>query len=492
MTDADNLPPFDRVPLGPPPLPKVDDLPPLPTVPPPRASRPPADKPKPEPAPTPTPVAAKPAPAAATARDLLRPSRKLVAGAAAVASLAAGIGGIYLTGRTTPAPKEVSEAPTPATGFKPSGAGVEVLPQPKVELLPPAAPVELPTTFPTLSNDPPAVSARTTPAVPVLEPTNSRPGWADRTTVPGINPNDPPLRVAPLELPTSVTASATRLPDISLPGVTLPAPVVQAGGEAPAAVPAVPVILPPAIPTPSLPAPKVEAPPAPAEKPKDPTTIPPVVAVPAGPTEAKPVTLPPSPFTAADGKPLTEVKPAAVPVVPNPVTLPPAEGPKPPVPTQTTPVLPQPGFNTVPQAEPPTLPVTPKPTTPPSAAVPLPAAGDNPFRTPDAAPPTAVAPFPPVAAEPQRPALAAPLGAAFLKPAGAADVRTDFDVELHDPKPADTYETISKLHYGDTRYAAALRAFNRNQLIGGGRNVEVPPAAELKRRYGTASDRPVR
>ena len=79
-----------------------------------------------------------------------------------------------------------------------------------------------------------------------------------------------------------------------------------------------------------------------------------------------------------------------------------------------------------------------------------------------------------------------------MKPAGATEVKTDFDVDLHEPKAADTYESISKLYYGDTRYAGALRAFNRNQALGGGRSVEVPPAAELRKRYGGGADRPVR
>ncbi len=500
MTDADNLPPFDRVPLGPPPppridLPKVDDLPPLPVMPPSQPARPgkpPADKPKPMP--TPTPVAATPAPKPAsladTARDLLRPSRKLVAVAAAVASLAAGVAGVYLTGGTAPAPKAVAEAPTPATAAKPPVATIEVPQVPDVaDSTPPAVPVVLPAAFAPMSNDPPAVSARTTPAVPVLEPINSRGTWADRATAPSINPNNPPPLAAPRELPLSVPTTATLLSEISLPGVTLPEPpaVTQVGGEAPA----VPAIPPPAMPpVPSLP-PKVETPPAPADKPQDPVAIP-VVSVPTGLPDVKPVGAPPSPFSVADPKPPGEVKPAA-PVALNPVTLPPTEGRKPLLPAPTTaPALPPPGAFDAGRPADPQVFVAPKPTTPPAAVAPLPVVGDNPFKMPDATPPPAVAPFPPVAAEQPRPVLAAPLGAAFLKPAGAADVRTDFDVELHDPKPADTYETISKLHYGDVRYAAALRAFNRNQPLADRRSVEVPPAAELKRRYGATSDRPVR
>jgi len=90
--------------------------------------------------------------------------------------------------------------------------------------------------------------------------------------------------------------------------------------------------------------------------------------------------------------------------------------------------------------------------------------------------------------------------AAFTKPSGTRDVKpvvatsapkTDFDVDLYDPKANDSYESISQDVYNDKRYAAALRAFNRNQPLQGGRLVELPPIFVLKRRFPNAGAAPV-
>lgn len=71
-----------------------------------------------------------------------------------------------------------------------------------------------------------------------------------------------------------------------------------------------------------------------------------------------------------------------------------------------------------------------------------------------------------------------------MRPVAAATApKTDFDVDLYDPKKDDSYESISQDIYNDKRYAAALRAFNRNQQLQGGRLVELPPIYVLKRRY---------
>jgi hypothetical protein len=82
--------------------------------------------------------------------------------------------------------------------------------------------------------------------------------------------------------------------------------------------------------------------------------------------------------------------------------------------------------------------------------------------------------------------------AGFSKPSGTNDVKpivatstpkTDFDVDLYDPKRGDSYETISQEYYNDRRFAKALEAFNRNQPLQGGRMVEVPPIHILKKRF---------
>jgi hypothetical protein len=77
-----------------------------------------------------------------------------------------------------------------------------------------------------------------------------------------------------------------------------------------------------------------------------------------------------------------------------------------------------------------------------------------------------------------------PGGTTEVKPVGAASApKTDFDVDLYDPKANDTYEAISLEYYNDKKWAAALRAFNRNQPLQGGRFVEVPPIHVLKKRF---------
>lgn len=84
-----------------------------------------------------------------------------------------------------------------------------------------------------------------------------------------------------------------------------------------------------------------------------------------------------------------------------------------------------------------------------------------------------------------------PSGTADVKPVAATAPKTDFDVDLYDPKKDDSYESISQSIYNDKRYAAALRAFNRNQQLQGGRLVELPPIYILKRRYPNMTGTPV-
>ncbi|MCS6865053.1 MAG: hypothetical protein RMJ56_11790 [Gemmataceae bacterium] len=61
--------------------------------------------------------------------------------------------------------------------------------------------------------------------------------------------------------------------------------------------------------------------------------------------------------------------------------------------------------------------------------------------------------------------------------------RTTFDVDLHHPSATDTYESISLEFYNDRRFANALRAFNRNLPLQGGRMVEVPPLHILRKQF---------
>jgi hypothetical protein len=191
----------------------------------------------------------------------------------------------------------------------------------------------------------------------------------------------------------------------------------------------------------------------------------------------------------------------APPVIPKP----PAGTPMttlPPIPNTTTPA---PGLN-VPAPTPTPTPgglgtaVAPKPPAPeaviptpvPKPEVPpIPAPGATGAGTPGTLPMIDPTPRPEV--KPPAPAgLGAP--ATFTKPSGAAEVRpnvpetlpkTKFDVDLHNPTAGDTYESISKEFYNDARFAPALKAFNKNLPLQGGRYVEVPPLHVLKRQFPT-------
>jgi hypothetical protein len=93
--------------------------------------------------------------------------------------------------------------------------------------------------------------------------------------------------------------------------------------------------------------------------------------------------------------------------------------------------------------------------------------------------------LPPIEATP-RPDFTKPPGGTAPLPAGpGADARTpqtSFDVDLYQPKSGDSYESISRDYYNDTRYARALAAYNRNKQLAGG-HVEVPPIHVLRKHY---------
>jgi nucleoid-associated protein YgaU len=58
---------------------------------------------------------------------------------------------------------------------------------------------------------------------------------------------------------------------------------------------------------------------------------------------------------------------------------------------------------------------------------------------------------------------------------------TSYDEDIYEPKAGDTYESISREFYNDTRYAVALRAYNGNQALQRGGRVMVPPLHIVKR-----------
>lgn len=265
-------------------------------------------------------------------------------------------------------------------------------------------------------------------------------------------------------------------------------------------------------------------PPTPAPTPPDPTppgsipavgvpTVPPVgvpIPTPAPPTGYQPlatgneVVIPPlvvvPPLaTPAGGPIIPHVPPPAEVVVPTPTII--TAGASDPVPPPTIPNLPSPTGPVVPTA--PTIPAA-APTqqgTGPGTAVPAPVAVPNIPLTPTGTGPSVPSPFGPpmetsggAAANLKFGPQDVPGSFALTKPSdppvrSAEPARTDFDLDLHEPKAGDTYATISKLHYGDAKYADALRAFNRNAELGR-TAVDVPPMYVLRKRYTQLIGRP--
>ena len=283
-----------------------------------------------------------------------------------------------------------------------------------------------------------------------------------------------PIRIDPakaLAIPELVTpkapAAPARLPEIiaitPTPTVVLevaPPTIIPAAASDPFVLPSLPTI-PSPVPTPVPVVPgapailKVELPASPPTIPVLPGAIDPKVALPA-----------PGPIVFLEPPAIPTTPPAPTPVVPTPVPV---------VPSAPTPVIP-----TTP-APTPVVPITPAPT----PIVPMP----DPF--PPVAP---VAPMPKTD-WPSPPSagvltLSKPPGGESVPAAALSAPRTDYDVDLHDPKPKDTYDAISKQHYGDAKYAAALKAFNRNLDLGQGVAVQVPPIYVLRKLGTSATVRP--
>ena len=80
----------------------------------------------------------------------------------------------------------------------------------------------------------------------------------------------------------------------------------------------------------------------------------------------------------------------------------------------------------------------------------------------------------------------------FTKPSGTPAVTaigattdrapsTTYDVDIYSPRQGDTWEAISREFFGDARFAAGLRAYNRNRAVPGNSPVDVPPLSVVKR-----------
>lgn len=347
--------------------------------------------------------------------------KQLVVGAVAALSLFAGIGAVRMM---FPA-KDDAQPPAPVTAAVDDKVKFATPPAAK----PPAPEVETPRTLSALPPLP------TFPAAPVGGPP------------PAINPTGI-YALPPSAAPTiAVEPQPVVLPPI--PNFTAPPPPT---GVVPAAFPAMPPTPPAVVPTPPAPG----------------AGLPPLPALPAAPPSGL---APPSvdlPLLPAPGG----VAPPVIPKAADPV-FPPIPGGVGAPPLGTLPPVPEvkPAFPDV---------------KPPAAVAPPVGVTPHPF-------PVGVGPktdVKPPAFDP--PALGTPTG--FTKPAGASDAKpiapefapkTTFDVDVHDPKANDTYETISLEFYNDKRFATALKAFNQNQPLQGGRYVNVPPIHVLKRQFPT-------
>jgi hypothetical protein len=258
-----------------------------------------------------------------------------------------------------------------------------------------------------------------------------------------------PLPVAPPVTPAEFTAPGARpvppTPPATLP--PLPPAVVPVGGidgKAFPTGPAAPTVVPAAPPLVPAAPPLVPAAPAKVDLPALPSAVP--SAPPAAPL------LPAAPSVVPAAPPLVPTAPPLVPTAPALVPAPPAVTPAPPVVG---------------------APVTPQPLVPtPPALVP----------TPPALVPTPPALIPTPTLVPTPPTVTPTAGVRPGMPDRAP--QTTFDVDLHEPKAGDTYESISKAFYNDARYGAALAAYNQGRPLTAGRQVDVPPVHVLRQRHG--------
>ena len=430
-----------------------------------------------------------------------RRRRVAIAGLAGV-SLAAGIAGVRMlwpvpeaAAPPTPPPQtETAKAeapkplPLPAASVEPAPVGAPQPPAPPSASTPAApyglvSPPDAPPRSPTVSAEPspfPAspAAAKTTPlpepdALPAFAAPAAPSGSVAPPVSDGFKPVAPPVMTPPMPdslIPIGATAPAAPTapaPPASGSSGPPPLPALPGGGPAaPAPLPA-PSATPPA--APALPQPSgLDAPPAP----KGPTSVLPDLPG-----------LPSAPAAPGGG-------PAAPPAPPMGSPVPPATPAAPPV------GLPAPVVGKSPLTEAvltPPAPLVDKPTTTPvKPPVPAPVIG-LPDQPPDLTPP---APTPPAPTPAPAAGVSQPGGVKLeftkpaetpVKPAAPAVAertpQTSFDVDLHEPRAGETYDTISREFYNDTRYGKALAEYNRRKPLQGGGHVEVPPIHVLKKRF---------
>jgi len=389
----------------------------------------------------------------------LNPTRRQVGiAASAVFSLAAGVAAVRLI---SPPPADhppaaapqtlVAEAPKPAVVAAHPPA--ETVPAPKAFPADPHAIPLAPSHAPAPPRGGPSVSVELLPppAYPVVPAYAATPA-----ALPAIPASLPALPAVPPTPAVTPAAAPDPFRAVGSPAAALPPPaafvmpVVASEAPKPAAVPplpafpdAPPAVTPAAPPLPMIPGVGPAAPPALPTAPATPAVLPPPGAVepPAAPKPAPPAALPDLPAV-----------PTFAPAVPLPVPAK-VEG----------------------------LPVTPAPMTPPAPSF-APPPAVTPLPTPDVTPVLTPTDRTPVGTKIE---FTKPPAAAEAKPAGVTEraPQTSFDVDLHEPRAGETYETIGREFYNDARYGKALAEYNRRKPLQGGGHVEVPPMHVLKKRF---------
>ena len=466
MPRGSSIPPTPSVPIPAPPMslpaPRVMVDPPKPTVsvepprPAPRTTTPPpkpAEAPKPVTASTPAPKGRWVGEALAT---LVRPTKSKATVLAAAGSLVAGAFGLQVL------VSQVNRGDAVATTAEPSA------PKPK----------------PAVADDP-----GTSAPQPFFAGTAAEERLGEESEVIAAGDLGKPfLPALPDQFVARPSDSSGRVALPPRPKIVAPdSPIRTVGGETPA-VPPIPTL------------PMLEAP-APNGIPPAPTVIP-VVTGPAPVAAPVPVPIPlptPAPVPAPIPLPMS----APIPATAEPAKATPAPPALVPV---VVPATPAPvAVNTVPVEAPKGVPATPpvervieKPLLPePSRSATVPPFAASAFTEtppPKPVPPVSVTPATLPAPPPDTRVLELPATPAFgivdvprepLRPVPTptGEVRTDYDVDLHPAQAGQTYESISKQHYGDAKYADALRASNKNRDPGR-EEIQLPPTHVLRKFTG--------
>lgn len=84
-----------------------------------------------------------------------------------------------------------------------------------------------------------------------------------------------------------------------------------------------------------------------------------------------------------------------------------------------------------------------------------------------------------------------PVARSTEAPAGVSAPKTDYDVDLHYVKAGDSWAAISRQHFGDERYADAIRAYNQNASLAQLQRAEIPPIHVLRKNFASLIGRPV-